>query len=63
MGEPTFDQIADLILLGQEITALLTQVNVHLIYLSKISLAGFGLMIGSQIWRNFILAKNQRNFW
>ena len=32
----------------------------ELIY--HVNFMGWGLMIGSQLWRNFILAKNQRHF-
>jgi hypothetical protein len=46
--EPTADQIDALI---------------YAVELLRITcLYGFGLMIGSQLWRNFILAKNQSHF-
>ncbi len=61
--EPTFDQVQGLLVHAQDIATTLVVLEGHIEYLAKIGLAGFGLMIGSQIWRNFILAKNQRYFW
>lgn len=63
MNPPTFEQLTVLINWMDDISMLLIEANSNLFYLGKISLAGFGLMIGTQIWRNFILAKNQRHFW
>lgn len=32
-------------------------------WIGALNLCGFGWMIGSQLWRNLILAKNQRHYW
>jgi hypothetical protein len=45
-----------------DMLAWLEAIHVQVEGLRLTCLFGFGLMIGSQLWRNFILAKNQRDF-
>lgn len=59
--DPTYDQIELLITTTAQMAVALDECVIHLIYISKVLLAGFGITIGTLIWRNFILAKNQRH--
>ena len=61
--DPTYEQINDVLLVLDNIDENLVEAVGHLIFICKVNLSGLGLMIGSQLWRNFILAKNQRTFW